>query len=55
MSANVKRILTWAVIAFIAFYLFSDPDGSANVVTGALGLLQQAADSVVLFFQSLGS
>jgi hypothetical protein len=55
MSANVKRIVTWAVVAFVVFYLFTDPDGSADVVTGALGLLQQAADSVVRFFQSLGT
>lgn len=55
MSANVKRVLTWAIVAFVAFYLFTQPNESADVVTGALGLLQQAADSVVRFFQSLGS
>lgn len=55
MSANVKKIVTWAVVAFVVFYLATDPQGSANVVTGALNLLQQAADSVVVFFQSLSN
>lgn len=53
MSATVKKVLTWAFVAFVAFYLFSQPNDSANVVTGAFGLLQQAADSVVIFFDSL--
>jgi len=55
MNASVKKILTWAVVAFIAFYLFTQPNDSANVVTSALGMLQQAADAVVTFFQSAGS
>ena len=53
MSATVKKVLIWAFVAFVAFYLFSQPQDSANVVTGALGLLQQAANSVVIFFDSL--
>lgn len=53
MSANVKKIVTWAIVAFVAFYLFSQPQGSANAVTGALDMLRSAADSVVVFFQSL--
>jgi len=40
VSGNVKKVLTWAIVAFIAFYLFTQPNESANVVTGALGLLQ---------------
>jgi len=53
MSATVKKIVIWAFVAFIAFYLFTQPNDSANVVDGALGLLLQAADSVVIFFDSL--
>ena len=55
MSANVKKVITWGVVAFVVFYLATDPRGSANVVDGALNLLQQAANSVVVFFQSLGN
>jgi hypothetical protein len=53
MSATVKKVLTWAFVVFVVFYLFTQPNDSANVVTGALGLLQQAANSVVIFFDSL--
>ncbi len=55
MSANVKKVLTWTIAGFAAFYLFTQPQDSANVVMGALGLLQQAADAVVTFFQSLAN
>ena len=55
MSANVKKIVTWAIVAFVAFYLCSQPQGAGNAVRGAVDLLQQAADSVVIFFQSLAN
>jgi len=55
MSATVKKVLIWAFVAFVAFYLFTQPNDSANVVDGAVGMLQQAADSVVVFFQSLST
>jgi hypothetical protein len=53
MSANVKKVVTWAVVAFVAWFLFTQPEESANLVTGAVGLLQQAAEAVQTFFQSL--
>lgn len=55
MSANVKKVLTWSVVAFVAFYLFTQPQASADVVLGALGLLQSAAEAVGTFFRSLAS
>jgi len=30
MSAYVKKILTWAVVAFVAFYLFTLPEGGGG-------------------------
>ena len=54
MSANVKKIVTWVVVGFAAFYLFTQPQDSANVVMHALGLLKLAAERVGTFFQSLG-
>lgn len=53
MSANVKKFLTWIIVAFLAFYLFTQPEQSAGLVRGGVGLLQQAAESVVRFFESL--
>ena len=53
MSANVKKIVTWTVVAFLAFYLISSPEDSANAVRSALTMLQNAAEAVGTFFQSL--
>ncbi|MCA1674448.1 MAG: hypothetical protein LC799_20410 [Actinobacteria bacterium] len=53
MSANVKKYLSWIALAFVAFYLFTQPEQSANLVRSGIGLLQQAANSVVTFFESL--
>jgi len=52
---NVKKVVTWAVIAFLAFYLFTQPQAAADAVLGVLGLLQAAAEAVGTFFQSLAS
>jgi hypothetical protein len=53
MSGNVKKVLTWAGVAFVAWFLFTQPEQSASLVTGAMGMLQQAADAVITFFESL--
>lgn len=50
---NIKKILTWAGIAFILFFLISSPNDASNVVTGILGSLQQAANAVITFMQNL--
>ncbi len=50
---NVKKILTWAGIAFVAFYLLSSPQDSADLVKGAVGNLGTAADKMAQFVQSL--
>lgn len=53
MSANVKKVVTWGLVAFVAWFLFTQPTESAELVRGAVGMLQQAAESVTTFFQSL--
>lgn len=53
MSANAKKYLMWVALAFLAFYLFTQPAQSAGLVRSGFGLLQQGADSVVTFFESL--
>lgn len=49
----VKKVLIWLVIAFAAFYLFSQPTGAANAVRGAAGAVVSAFGSVITFFSSL--
>lgn len=50
---NVKKILTWGGIAFVAFYLLTSPQDSADLVRGAVGNLGSAADKMSQFVQSL--
>ncbi|HEX5497025.1 MAG TPA: hypothetical protein VFX70_20880 [Mycobacteriales bacterium] len=50
---NVKRLLTWVGIAFVAFYLLSSPQDSADLVKGAVGNLGTAADKMAQFVKSL--
>ena len=50
---NVKKIVTWAIIIFIAYYLFTDPTGAAAVMKNLFHLLNVAASSVATFLRSL--
>jgi len=45
----MKKVLTWAAIAFAIYYLATSPDGAANVVTGALNWLKSAGNSLATF------
>jgi len=51
----ITRILGWAVIAFIVFYVLSDPAGAASTVQGLLGDLKGAGNSLASFANHLGS
>lgn len=53
VNANVKKVLTWLVVAFVLWFLFTQPTQSADLVQGVVGLLQQAAEAVITFFRSL--
>lgn len=49
----MKKILTWAGVAFLLFFLISAPDKAGGVVNGILGSLQQAANAVIIFMQNI--
>jgi hypothetical protein len=49
----VKRLIVWALVAFAAYYLFTDPAGAAGFVHGALNGLRSAASSLSHFASSL--
>jgi len=49
----MKKVLTWAGIAFVIYYLATSPDGAANVVTGALDWLKAAGNSMAQFLNHL--
>jgi hypothetical protein len=49
----LTRIAGWALIAFAAYFLFTNPDGAAALVHGGLGWLQHAASSLASFASHL--
>jgi hypothetical protein len=50
---NLRRILGWAVVIFIAFYIFTQPAGAADAVHGIFHLLAEAGNSLAAFVNSL--
>lgn len=53
IAVNIKKILTWAGVAFLLFFLFSAPVQAGNLVNNILGSLQQAAQAVIVFMQNI--
>jgi hypothetical protein len=49
----LKKIITWAIVIFLAFYLLTQPHGAANAITGLVNLLKTAGNSLATFVNSL--
>ena len=49
----LKKIITWAIVIFLVFYLLTQPQGAANVINGLLNLLKDAGNSLATFVNSL--
>jgi hypothetical protein len=49
----MKKYLTWAIMAFVVFYLLKSPAGAAHVVHNAIGSLASAGNSLSRFVNSL--
>ncbi|WP_243789835.1 hypothetical protein [Saccharopolyspora gloriosae] len=50
---NLKKILTWAGVAFLLFFLFSAPQEAGNLVNNILASLEGAAQAVITFMQNI--
>ena len=50
---NLKKVLTWLVVAFVLFYVIQAPERSAQLVRNAGHALGDAASSLAEFFDSL--
>jgi hypothetical protein len=50
---QIKKVLGWSVVVFLAWYLFTQPAAAGNAVHTLLGLLQQAGSSIATFLNSL--
>lgn len=51
----MKKYLTWAGIAFVAFFLLSSPEGAADIVQSAGSGIMSAANSLSTFVTALSS
>jgi hypothetical protein len=50
---NLKKILTWALVLFVVYYLATQPVGAAHVLHHAYNGLHQAGTSLSTFVNSL--
>ncbi|WP_169809323.1 hypothetical protein [Actinomadura chibensis] len=48
-----KKYITWVAVAFVAFYVISQPDGAARSVESAANGLASAADSLATFVNAI--
>ncbi len=50
---NLKKVVTWLVVAFVVFYIIQAPEQSAQLVRNAGQALGDAASSLAEFVGSL--
>ena len=53
VAVNLKKVLTWLVVAFVVFYIIQAPESSAELVKRAGQALGDAASSLSAFVGSL--
>jgi hypothetical protein len=49
----LKKVITWAIVIFIVYYLATDPNGAAGFLKSALHGLQDAGNSMSKFVNKL--
>jgi large-conductance mechanosensitive channel len=53
VAVNLKKLVTWLVVAFVIFYVIRAPEESAELVRSAGVALGNAASSLASFVGSL--
>lgn len=53
VAVNLKKVLTWLLVAFVVWYVIQNPEGSAEIVRNAGTALGDAATSLSEFVGSL--
>jgi hypothetical protein len=53
VSGVLKKIITWAIVIFVVYYLATNPTGAANFVTDAFNWLKSAGAAMATFVNSL--
>ena len=51
---QIKKVLGWAVVVFLAWYLFTQPSAVGNAITNLLHQLQQVGATISNFLTSIG-
>ena len=49
----LKKIITWAIVIFVVYYLATNPTGAANFVTDAFNWLKSAGAAMATLVNSL--
>jgi hypothetical protein len=49
VAVNLKKVITWLVVAFVVFYVIKQPDDSARMVRTAGIALGNAASQLATF------
>jgi hypothetical protein len=52
---NAKKLVTFIVVAFVLFFLITQPHESAGVVDTVLTWLKNGAESIITFVKTLFS
>jgi hypothetical protein len=53
VPVNLRKVIIVLVVAFVLFFLISQPAQSATVVHNVLGWLKTGADAIVTFVKNL--
>jgi hypothetical protein len=53
VTVNLKKVLTWLVVAFVLFYVIQAPESAAEIVRSVGQFLGDAASSLAAFVGSL--
>ncbi len=48
-----KKIITWAVVVFLIYYLVTQPQGAGHAIGSILGWLKNAGSSLATFLNSI--
>ena len=53
VTVNLKKVITWLIVAFVLFYVIQQPEASATLVRNAGEKLGAAASALSTFVGSL--
>jgi large-conductance mechanosensitive channel len=53
VAVNLKKVVTWLIVAFVVFYVIQAPEASAQLVRNAGQALGDAASSLAAFVGTL--